>query len=73
MLSETDRPRVASGFVFGFNRAAELVLRWLRGEDEEAIWTELSATGTRRWRNNEFIDSEDPTRAGEPGFCPDGA
>ena len=31
VLSETDRPWVASGFVFGFDRAAELVLRWLRG------------------------------------------
>lgn len=68
MLSETDRPRVATGFVFGFGRAADLVLRWLRGEDEESIWIALSAVATRRCRNDEFIDSGNPSRAGEPGF-----
>lgn len=68
LLSETERPRVATGFMFGFDRAADLVLRWLRGEEEEPVWVALSATATRRWRNNEYIDSENPTRAGEPGF-----
>ncbi len=55
-----DEPRAMSGFVRGARAAVELVLRWLRGEDEHALWEALCAVATRRWRNGEFVGDNDP-------------
>lgn len=69
MLHEAGELR-ASGFVLGFEATAVLAIDWLRGADEEALWTRLAPVSHHRTRNGASIEAPDAAATPRHPFVP---